>query len=420
MRQATVAAANQIRLALGWRQGQLQKKERPPWLSDLLDREWHFINVREYGMLHKLVRKTGWGVAAWLLAAAAQAAEINLQPPVTPVAHEIYDLHIMVLWVCLGIFVVVFGAMFYAIVKFRKSKGAEAAHFHENTTVEIIWTVIPFLILIGMAYPASKTILHYKDTSEPDMTIKVTGYQWKWGYDYLNDDLHFFSTLATPSDQIHNKAPKDPNYLLEVDNPVVVPTGKKIRVLITAADVIHSWWVPAFGVKQDAIPGFIKDSWFEVTKPGTYRGQCAELCGKDHGFMPIVVIAKSPADYEAWVKQQKAKAAAATLDPNKQYSLAELKANGAKVFTANCAACHQANGKGIPGTFPALDGSPVVNGPKDVHIQTVLNGRNGRMPSFKSQLSDIDIASVVTYERNSWGNHTGDVIQAADVKALRK
>lgn len=371
-------------------------------------------------MLHKLVRKTGWGVAAWLLAAAAQAAEINLQPPVTPVAHEIYDLHIMVLWVCLGIFVVVFGAMFYAIVKFRKSKGAEAAHFHENTTVEIIWTVIPFLILIGMAYPASKTILHYKDTSEPDMTIKVTGYQWKWGYDYLNDDLHFFSTLATPSDQIHNKSPKDPNYLLEVDNPVVVPTGKKIRVLITAADVIHSWWVPAFGVKQDAIPGFIKDSWFEVTKPGTYRGQCAELCGKDHGFMPIVVIAKSPADYEAWVKQQKAKAAAATLDPNKQYSLAELKANGAKVFTANCAACHQANGKGIPGTFPALDGSPVVNGPKDVHIQTVLNGRNGRMPSFKGQLSDIDIASVVTYERNSWGNHTGDVIQAADVKALRK
>jgi cytochrome c oxidase subunit 2 len=373
---------------------------------------------------------TAAGALGPALACAAEAPDVpahwNLQPPVSIIADQIYDLHTLIMWIIVGIFVVVFGMMAIAIIKHRKSVGHQAEQFHENTTVEIIWTVIPFIILIGMAYPATKTVIAMKDTSNPDVTIKATGYQWKWGYDYLNEGVSFYSNLATPRDQIdgHNDEARknNPNYLLEVDNPVVVPIGKKIRIIITANDVIHSWWVPAFGVKQDAIPGFVRDTWFKADKVGTYRGQCAELCGKDHGFMPIVVQVVEQDKYTQWVAAAKSKmaAAAAPVDqPGKQWTLDELKGNGEKVFAANCAACHQANGMGIPGTFPALSGSKIVNGPKEGHMNIVLNGKPGTaMQPFK-QLSDVEIASVITYERNSWQNKA-DMVTPAEVKAARK
>ncbi|MGA7179621.1 MAG: cytochrome c oxidase subunit II [Thiobacillaceae bacterium] len=346
--------------------------------------------------------------------------ELNLRLPHSHLASEVYNLHTLIMLVCLGIFVVVFGAMFYSIFKHRKSVGHKAEHFHENTTVEVIWTVIPFLILIGMAYPATKVVLEMKDTSAPDMTIKVTGYQWKWGYDYLGEGVSFYSTLSTPREQIENKATKDANYLLEVDNPLVVPVGKKVRVLITAADVIHSWWVPEFALKQDAIPGFIRDAWFKADTTGTFRGQCVELCGKDHAFMPIVVKVVSEDDYRTWLASKKQGAMVAAADNSKSFSMDELRSKGAQVYSANCAACHQANGMGIPGTFPALNGSKTVNGPVAEHVKTVLNGRPGTaMAAFGKQLSDADIAAVVTYERNSWDNKMGDMAQPAQVAALR-
>jgi cytochrome c oxidase subunit 2 len=364
------------------------------------------------------------GLAASCVSGLAAADRYNLQPPQTIIAHEIYDLHTLIMWIIVAIFVLVFGTMTYAIIKHRKSVGHKAEQFHENTTVEIVWTIVPFVILIGMAYPATKTVIQMKDTSNPDITIKATGYQWKWGYDYLREGISFYSALATPRDQIDGGNTKgreaNANYLLEVDHPVVVPVGKKVRIITTANDVIHSWWVPALGVKQDAIPGFVRDAWFKIDKPGTYRGQCAELCGKDHGFMPIVVQAVEPEQYAAWVAEQKKKTAAATPSPDKKWTLDELKSQGEKVFAANCAACHQANGMGIPGTFPALSGSKTATGPKADHINTVLNGRPGTaMASFK-HLSDVDLAAVITYERNAWANKTGDMVTPADIKAARK
>jgi cytochrome c oxidase subunit 2 len=360
------------------------------------------------------------GLLLYSLAAGAEYA-INLPPPATNIAHQIYNLHNIILGICVVIFFGVFGAMFYAIFKHRKSVGHKAAHFHENTTVEIIWTIVPFMILVGMAYPATKTLIDMKNTASADLSIKVTGYQWKWEYDYLDQGVRFFSNLATPREQIENRADKGEHYLLEVDNPLVIPAGRRVRLLITANDVIHAWWVPAFGVKMDAIPGFIKDTWVQVDEPGTYRGQCAELCGKDHGFMPIVVEAKSPEDYDAWLVSQKGKMASASVDPNKVFALAELKSMGEKVYAANCVACHQADGKGIAGVFQPLDGSPIATGPKAIHIDRVMHGKAGTaMAAFEKQLSDVEIAAVVTYERNAWGNHTGDAIQPSDIKALRK
>jgi cytochrome c oxidase subunit II len=357
--------------------------------------------------------------------AAFAAREFNLQPPVTPIASQIFELHLLITGICAVIFVVVFSVMFYSIFAHRKSKGHEAAQFHENTTVEVIWTVIPFLILLVMAFPATKTILAMKDSSVPDITVKATGFQWKWQYDYLDHGFSFVSNLATPQAQIHNEEAKGDHYLLEVDQPMVVPTGKKVRVLITAGDVIHSWWVPAFGVKQDAIPGFVRDTWFKADTPGIYRGQCAELCGKEHGFMPVVVEVKTPEAYAEWVDAQKKKAAATAEDPNKVWDLKELVARGEKVYTANCVACHQANGKGVPPAFPPLDGSKIATGPVATHLETVLNGvvKNGQptaMVPWKNTLSNTDIAAVVTYERNSWGNHTGDAVQPSQVAAAKK
>jgi cytochrome c oxidase subunit II len=355
-------------------------------------------------------------VGAW----AAQSS-VNLQTPVTAVATEIYDMHTLMMIICLVIFVAVFGVMFWSVFHHRKSKGAVAAHFHENTMVEIAWTVIPVLILLGMAYPATKTVISMKDTSNPDITIKATGYQWKWGYNYIKGEgegIQFVSNMSTPQEQIQGRAAKGEHYLLEVDNPVVVPVGKKVRILLTANDVIHAWWVPALGVKQDAIPGFIRDTWFRADKEGVYRGNCAELCGKDHGFMPIEVHVLSAEKYSAWAADQQGKLAAMKEDPNKEWALPELVAKGEQVFAANCAACHQADGKGMPPAFPPLDGSAVVQGPKAEQIQTVLNGREGTaMAAFGKQLSDTDLAAVITYTRNAWSNQTGEAIQPAEIAA---
>jgi cytochrome c oxidase subunit II len=358
--------------------------------------------------------------AVWLAAGTAAANQYNLPPPQSEIARQIYDLHTLIMWIIFGIFVVVFGAMTYAIIKHRKAVGHEAEQFHENTTVEIVWTVVPFLILIGMAWPATKTIIAMKDTSQPDITIKATGYQWKWGYDYLQEGIAFYSTLATPRDQIEGKAPKGEHYLVEVDNPVVVPVGKKVRIITTANDVIHAWWVPALGIKQDAIPGFVRDTWFKADNPGVYRGQCAELCGKDHGFMPIVVEVVTQEKYAQWVGDQKKKAAAQADDPAKSWTLDELKTRGEKVYAANCQACHQPNGMGTPKVFPALDGSAMVKGPKPPHMDIVLNGKPGTAMAPFKHLSDVEVAAVITFERNAWNNKTGDTVSPAEVKAARK
>lgn len=345
--------------------------------------------------------------------------QLNFAPPVTQIAAEIHWLHWMMLILCLVIFVGVFGVMFYSIFKHRKSRGHQAAHFHESTTVEIIWTIVPFILVIGMALPATKTVVAMKDTTSSDITIKTTGYQWKWGYDYLKGEgegIHFMSTLSTPHEQIHGLAPRSNTYLMEVDNEMVVPVNKKIRMITTADDVIHSWAVPAFGLKQDAIPGFVRDTWFRAEKIGTYRGQCSELCGKDHAFMPIVVRVVSADDYTKWVNEKKKEMAALADDPTKTYTLDELKTRGAKVYAANCAVCHQPTGKGS-GVFPALDGSKIVLGPDQGQMERLLNGK-GAMPPWK-QLSDVELAAVMTLTRNNWSNQTGEITQPAQFTAAR-
>ena len=346
--------------------------------------------------------------------------QLNFPVAATKIMAEIHWLHWMMLVICTVIFLGVFGVMFYSIFKHRKSKGAKSASFHESTTVEVIWTVIPLLIVIGMALPATKTVVAMKDTTNADITIKTTGYQWKWGYDYIKGEgegISFLSTLSTTRESINNLAPKSNTYLMEVDNEMVVPVNKKIRIITTANDVIHAWSVQAFGVKQDAIPGFVRDTWFKAEKIGTYRGQCSELCGAQHAFMPIVVRVVSDEDYSKWVEEKKKEMAALADDPSKVYTLAEQMDRGAKVYAANCAACHQPNGKGA-GAFPALDGSKVVLGPKEANFQIMLNGK-GAMPKWGGVISDGDIAAVITYTRNAWGNKTGDVYQTPDLMTAR-
>ncbi|WP_342118840.1 cytochrome c oxidase subunit II [Pseudoduganella sp. OTU4001] len=359
--------------------------------------------------------------------------QLNLQAPATQIAADIYSLHTLMMVIIMVIFVAVFGVMFYSIFKHRKSLGHKAATFHESTAVEIAWTVVPFLIVIGMALPATKTVVAMKDTSNADITIKATGMQWKWGYDYLKGEgegISFISNLSTPRSQVGNpgEAPTEKrgeNYLMEVDNEVVVPVGKKIRIVTTANDVIHAWMIPAFGVKQDAIPGFVRDTWFKAEYTGTFRGNCAELCGKEHAFMPIVVRVVTAEEYTAWVEGKKKEMAALADDPNKTWTIDELKTKGEKVYTANCAVCHQGNGKGVPGAFAALDGSAVVNGPKAEQIKVLLHGQKSgkfpsEMPAWK-QLSDTDIAAVITYTRNTWSNKPAEnIVQPAEVVAARK
>jgi len=354
---------------------------------------------------------------------AAHAIAWYFQTPASGMARDIDQLHQYIMWLIIVIFIGVFGFMFWAVYAHRKSKGHAAEQFHENTTVELLWTVIPAIILVIIAWPVTKTVIAQKDTSAPDLTIKVTGYQWKWGYDYIKGEgegISFVSMLSTPREQIEGGAPKGENYLLEVDNEVVVPVGKKVRVLVTAADVIHAWWIPALGAKQDAIPGFLRDIWFRAEQPGVYRGQCTELCGKEHAFMPIVVRVVSAEDYSKWVGERKKTLAAAADDPSKAWKPEELAARGEKVYAANCVACHQGTGRGMPPTFPALAGSKVVNGPEQAQIDIVLNGKpNTAMQAFGKQLSDTDIAAVITFTRQSWGNKASDV-QPAEVKARRK
>lgn len=350
--------------------------------------------------------------------------QLNLPEPATKIAAEINWLNWMMLIICTTIFIAVFSVMFYSIWKHRKSVGHKAANFHESVTVEVVWTVIPFIIVILMALPATKVLVAQKDTSNADLTIKVTGYQWKWGYDYIRGEgegIGFISTLDTNQRiQSAEGKPQGDDYLLKVDNPLVVPVGKKIRIITTANDVIHAWAVPQFGVKQDAIPGFVRDTWFRAEKTGDFYGQCQELCGKEHAYMPIHVRVLSQADYTRWVDDQKRKLAAAADDPGKTWTQDELVARGEKVYAANCAACHQPNGKGA-GPIKALDGSPkVLDADKVAEIQVLLHGQNnGAMPAWK-QLSDTEIAAVITYTKNSWSNKTGQVVQPSDVQAARK
>ena len=348
-----------------------------------------------------------------------------LHPPVTQIAADQRWLHYFMLVICTVIFVAVFGVMFYSIFKHRKSKGAVSANFHESVKVEIAWTVVPLLIVIAMALPATKTVVAMKDTSSADLTIKATGIQWKWGYDYLKGEgegIGFVSTLDLTHREMSNsgKPPATDNYLLKVDNPLVVPVDKKIRIITTANDVIHAFMVPAFGIKQDAIPGFVRDTWFRAEKTGDFYGQCAELCGKEHAYMPIHVKVLSAADYTAWVDGKKKEMAALADDPAKEWKLDELVARGEKVYAANCAACHQASGKGA-GPIKPLDGAAVVlDADKLKQIQVLLNGQNnGAMPAWK-QLSDTEIAAVITYTKNNWSNKTGQLVQPADVVAARK
>lgn len=345
---------------------------------------------------------------------------LNLTPGVTPISHDIYELHMLIFWICVAIGVVVFGAMFYAMFHFRKSRGAKAENFHSHPVLEITWTIVPFIILVLMAIPATRVLLNMYDDAKEDVTIKVTGYQWKWQYEYMEDGVSFFSNLSTPVDQMKNLAPKSKDYLREVDHPIVVPVGKKIRFLVTSNDVNHAWWVPDLGVKRDAVAGFINEAWTRIDKPGTYVGQCAELCGVNHAFMPIVVVATTEQGYKDWIAQQKGGAAAGAADVNKVWTMNELMTKGEQVYSRVCSACHQPNGQGTPPTFPALKGSKIAMGPIEGHVDIVFNGKSGTaMQAFKNQLSDTDIAAVVTYERNAFGNNTHSLVQPAQIKALR-
>lgn len=351
------------------------------------------------------------------------AYQLNLRKGVTDISAQVYDLHMTILIICALIGVAVFGVMLYSTIFHRKSRGVKPATFHESVKVEIAWTVAPFVILFFMAIPAAKTLIAMEDTSAPDVSILVTGSQWKWHYKYMDNDVEYYSVLATQREQIQNKFDKGENYLLEVDRPLVIPTGKKVRFLMTSDDVIHSWWVPDFAVKKDANPGFINEAWTKVNEPGIYRGQCAELCGKDHGFMPVVVIAKEPAEYEAWISEQEAIQKKAKEEEQKllamNMSMEELMTTGEKVYQSVCAACHMPNGEGLPGVFPALKGSLIALNDMPKHIDVVVNGVSGTaMPSFAKQLSLKELAAVITYERNAWGNSTGDTVQAKDVNAV--
>jgi cytochrome c oxidase subunit 2 len=390
----------------------------------LVVRNWSELNFVAKRILTRVALTAAAGF--WSFAACADW-KMNLQQPNSAIAQQMFDLHTLITVVCVVIFFGVFGVMFYSLYAHRKSKGHKAAQFHESATIEALWTIIPFFILLAMAFPATKAVLDMRDSSAPEMTIKVTAYQWKWGYDYIHDGFGYVSTLATPLSQIKNSESKGDNYLLEVDNPLVVPVGKKIRVLITANDVLHAWWVPALGVKQDAIPGFIRDAWFRADRPGIYRGNCAELCGKEHGFMPIVVEVKTQSEYDKWLNSQKEKfgagkpAVTAIAVDTTVYSREELVAHGKTVYEGigGCQGCHQPSGKGVTGQFPALDGSKIVNGPKADQIALLLNGKAGTAMAAFKHLSDKDLAGVVAYTRSSWTNKAPDFAQPVDFAKAR-
>jgi cytochrome c oxidase subunit 2 len=372
-------------------------------------------------------------------AAYANESYFNLTQGVSPLSHDIYNLHMTIFWICVAIGIVVFGVMIYSIIFHRQSKGAKAAHFHEHLWLEITWTIIPVLILISMAIPATRVLIHMHDFSEPDLSIKVTGYQWRWRYEYLDLGIKFFSNNATPYQQMHGNAKKDKDYLREVDHPLVLPIHKKIRFLITSNDVIHGWWVPDLGVKQDTIPGFINAAWTRINRPGIYRGQCSKLCGLNHGFMPIVVVALPQKDFDNWVAEQKGlppptiapspvatpqtttPTAPAAAVVTKKWTLPELMKKGEEVYLNMCATCHKPDGSGAPPVFPAMKGSKIALGSVKNHIDIVLNGKPGTaMQAFKDQYSDEELAAVITYERNAFGNNTNTLVQPADIAAAKK
>lgn len=367
-----------------------------------------------------------WIASFPLLAASDPEVEqyqLNLTKGVTEISEKVYSLHMTIFIICCVIGAGVFAVMLWSCVMHRKSRGVKPSTFHENVKVEIAWTVVPFLILIGMAIPATQTLIAMEDTSSPDVSILVTGSQWKWHYKYMENDVEYFSLLATQQEQIKNKFDKNENYLLEVDRPLVIPTNQKVRFLITSDDVIHSWWVPDFAVKKDANPGFINEAWTRVEQPGTYRGQCAELCGKDHGFMPVVVIAKEPAEYAAWIEEQEEIQRKAKEEEQRllsmNMSMDELMSQGERVYNTACAACHMPSGEGLPGVFPAIKGSDIALNQQQRHIEILVYGVPGSaMQSFAKQLTLSEIAAVITYQRNAWGNNTGDTVQAKDVNAI--
>ena len=346
---------------------------------------------------------------------------LNMPQGVTGVSNDIYDLHMTVVWICVWISVVVYGVMFYSMFAHRKSKGYKAANFHESTTVELLWTILPVLILVWVAFPSTKSLIELYDTSEADIDIKVTGYQWKWQYEYLGEGVEFMSELTTSESAIYNEAPKTEFYLSEVNEPLVLPVGKKIRFLLTAKDVIHAWWVPDLGVKRDAVPGFINETWAKIDEPGIYRGFCAELCGKGHAFMPIVVNAVTEDEYQKWLADKKVAAAAEREMAKQTFTLEQLMVKGEAAYNRSCAACHMANGEGIPGAFPGLKGSAIALGPVAEHLDAVVNGVSGTaMQAFGGQLSEVDLAAIITYERNAWGNDVGDMVQPLDVLKFKQ
>jgi len=365
------------------------------------------------------------GIATSLLSANLQAAwDLNMTQGVTQISRDTYDLHMQILWWCVGIGVVVFGAMLWSIIYHRKSKGAVAATFHESTKVEIAWTIIPFVILIVMAIPATRVLTEAYDATESEIDIQVTGYQWRWEYTYIREntdeeEVSFYSILSTPREQINNQMEKDETYLLDVDNPMVIPINTKVRFLLTSNDVIHAWWVPDFAVKRDAVPGFINETWAIVEEPGIYRGQCAELCGIEHGFMPVVVHAVEREEYDAWYAAKQDEARVAREMANNVVTLSESLEAGEQIYTTTCIACHQPNGTGLPPAFPALAGSSVVTGDLEANINLLINGVPGTaMAAYGRQLSPVQLAAVVTYIRNSFGNTTGDLVQPAAVNTL--
>lgn len=370
--------------------------------------------------------KLGLGMLTAVLALASTelfaAWDLNMAEGITAISRETYRLHMLIFGICVVIGLIVYGVLLYSIVKYRKSKGAIPSTFHHNTKIEVVWTVIPFVILIAMAIPSTRVLTQIYDASESEIDILVTGYQWRWQYQYLSDegeDVSFFSNLTTPDEQIYNLAEKGENYLLEVDEPLVIPVNTKVRFLLTAADVIHSWWVPEFAVKKDAIPGFINESWVIAEKTGTYRGQCTELCGQDHGFMPVVVRVVEQEEYDAWFAEKQAAAAAIAELAGQDFTLDQLVDMGQTVYNTYCVACHQPNGQGLPPAFPALTGSPIATGPIEDHANVVLNGVPGTaMAAYRNQLNPVDLAAVITFERNRLGNSTGDMITPVEILQL--
>ena len=383
---------------------------------------WNGIAQGACALMGGLVAQAAWAVND--LPGGPAVNQLDLHPPVTRIAADVQSLHFWLMIVCVVIFVAVFGVMFYSILKHRKSLGHKSANFHESVAVEIAWTIVPFIIVTGMGFAATKTVVAQKDTTNADLTIKATGYQWKWGYDYLKGEgagISFLSTLDVAQRELSDAGtPQGDDYLLRVDNPLVVPVNQKIRLITTASDVIHAWMVPAFAVKQDAIPGFVRDTWFKAEKTGDFYGQCAELCGKEHAYMPIHVKVLSQEDYAKWADGEKKKMAAKADDPSKVWTQPDLIARGEKVYAANCAVCHRPDGKGA-GPIKPLDGWPVVlDADRAKQVAVLLNGQNnGAMPAWK-QLSDTEIAAVITYTKNSWSNKTGQLVQPAEIVAARK